>query len=68
MSGAQATAIAAAPRIGRERTDDSMQRLQGWIAALEADRLRLTRTNEEQTARDRLCDQRYLEFVREVLR
>jgi hypothetical protein len=68
MSGAQATAIAEAPRIGEERADDSMQRLQGWIAALEADRLRLMRTNEEQTARDRLCDQRYLEFVREVLR
>jgi hypothetical protein len=68
MSGGQATAIATAPRAGSGRADDSAQRLQGWIAALEADRLRLMRSNEEQTARRRLCDQRYLEFVREVLR
>jgi hypothetical protein len=49
-------------------TDEGLQRLQGWIAALEADRKRLTRVEELRTARARLRDQRYLEFVREVLR
>jgi len=59
---------AVAQEIEGARADESMERLEGWIVALEADQLRLARANEERAAHERQRDLRYLEFVREVLR
>ena len=52
----------------RDRRHSASQRLEGWISAVEADQQRLSRSRQELKAVERLREQRFLEFVREVLR
>lgn len=52
----------------RQRRGEALERLENWIAAVEADRQRLLRARKEQKALERLRERRYLEFVREVMR
>ncbi len=52
----------------RQRRGEALERLETWIAAVEADRQRLLRARKEQKALERLRERRYLEFVREVMR
>lgn len=52
----------------RHRRGEALERLETWIAAVEADRQRLLRARKERKALERLRERRYLEFVREVMR
>ncbi len=52
----------------RRRRSEALERLETWITAVEADRLRLLNVRKEQKAIERLRERRYLEFMREVLR
>ena len=52
----------------RRRRGEALERLETWIAAVEADRQRLRLARKEQKALERLRERRYLEFVREVMR
>lgn len=52
----------------RRRRSEALERLETWITAVEADRLRLLNARKEQKALERLRERRYLEFMREVMR
>ncbi len=52
----------------RRRRAEALERLETWIAAVEADRTRLMTARKEQKALERLRERRHLEFLREVLR
>lgn len=52
----------------RRQRSDAFERLETWITAVEADRVRLLNARKEQKALERLRERRYLEFMREVMR
>jgi flagellar protein FliJ len=52
----------------RRRRGEALERLETWITAVEADRLRLVNARKEQKALERLRERRHLEFLREVMR